>query len=181
VSVDQQDRDQHAGESGWQPHPHPSVQPKKRHRVRTTLLVLAGILAAVVALVTVAGNNAEDTVTTAPTPTQSAPSEPTEKPSLTAEQQNAVEQAESYLDLFPFSRKLLINQLVHGEKFARQDATVAVDSMDINYNEQAAISAKRYLEDQSFSRAGLVQQLMHGDLYTHSQAEYGVNQTELAS
>jgi hypothetical protein len=53
--------------------------------------------------------------------------------------------------------------------------------MDINYNEQAAISAKRYLEDQSFSRAGLVQQLMHGDLYTHSQAEYGVNQTELAS
>jgi hypothetical protein len=46
MSVDQQDRDQHAGESGWQPQPQPPAQPKKRHRVRNTFLAFsAGFVA----------------------------------------------------------------------------------------------------------------------------------------
>ena len=91
--------------------------------------------------------------------------------------QNAVASALSYLDYSPFSRSGLIEQLEY-EGYSSSDATYAVDSIDADWNEQAAKSAENYLEYSSFSRPGLIDQLMY-EGFTQSQAEYGVSQTGL--
>ena len=79
-----------------------------------------------------------------------------------------------------FSRQGLIDQLSSdfGDGYNRGDATVAVDSLDINWNEQASRSAAVYLQMSGFSCRGLIQQLSAdaGDQYTVAQATYGATQ-----
>jgi hypothetical protein len=77
-----------------------------------------------------------------------------------------------YLDMEGFSRQGLIKQLVY-DNYSTEDATFAVDSIAVNWNEQAARSAKQYLSMEGFSHGGLVNQLEY-DGYTPAQAEYGV-------
>ena len=91
----------------------------------------------------------------------------------TVSQQNAVRSAESYLDTMAFSRSGLIDQLVF-EGYSEADATFAVDSITVDWNEQARRSAESYLETMPFSRSGLIDQLMF-EGYTQSQATYGVD------
>jgi hypothetical protein len=99
---------------------------------------------------------------------------------LTAAQRNAVRSANSYLQLSGFSRQGLIDQLSseYGEKFSVGDATVAVDSLSIDWNTQAARSAASYLKLSGFSCQGLIDQLSsaHGDKYTVEQATHGATQ-----
>ena len=90
---------------------------------------------------------------------------------------NAVESAISYLEYSAFSRSGLIDQLEY-EGYSESDATYAVDSLDVDWNEQAAKSAESYLEYSSFSRSGLIDQLMY-EGFSASQAEYGVSQVGL--
>jgi len=104
---------------------------------------------------------------------QSAVSETKETPG----QKNARESAESYLRYSAFSRVGLIKQLEF-EKYSTADATYAVDSLSVNWNEQAANSAKSYLDYSSFSRQGLIDQLIF-DGFTQEQATYGVDTTGL--
>ena len=61
----------------------------------------------------------------------------------------------------------------------KADANLAVDHIDVDWNEQAANSPD--LEHSSFSRRGLIDQLSseYGEQFTHEQAVYGVNQTGL--
>jgi SOS response regulatory protein OraA/RecX len=87
--------------------------------------------------------------------------------------QNAVDSALSYLEYTAFSRTGLIEQLKY-EGYSDADATYAVDSIDVNWNEQAAKSAESYLDFTSFSRSGLVDQLMY-EGFTRSQAELGAS------
>lgn len=100
--------------------------------------------------------------------------------SLTGPQKNAVRSAKQYISLQGFSRNGLIEQLSssHGDGYKVSDATVAVDSLNIDWNKQAAISAKQYLNLMGFSCNGLIQQLSSsaGDKYTVSQATYGAQQ-----
>ena len=100
--------------------------------------------------------------------------------SLTGPQQNAVRSAQQYLNFQGFSRTGLIRQLSSdfGDAYEVHDATVAVDSLDVDWNEQAVRSAEQYLEIQGFSCQGLIRQLSSdgGDGYTKSQAEYGARQ-----
>lgn len=119
-----------------------------------------------------------------PKVTETVPSQPEveeppseEEPSITLEQQNAREQAVSYLDYESFSRRGLINQLVF-EKFSKADATFAVDSLGIDWNDQAAKKARQYLEYKSFSKAGLIEQLVF-EGFSEAQARYGVKQVGL--
>jgi hypothetical protein len=102
---------------------------------------------------------------------------------VSAEQQNAVRSAQSYLEFSAFSRKGLIRQLSSdaGDGYSLKASTYAVDSLHINYNEQAAKSAKSYLSVSGFSRKGLIEQLESnaGEGFTHSQAVYGVNKAGL--
>ena len=70
---------------------------------------------------------------------------------------------------------LLIEQLTVGSGFSKDEATKAVDSLDVDWNEQALRMAKRYLEVSSFSHDGLIEQLVVGSQFTKSQAIYAVS------
>ena len=99
---------------------------------------------------------------------------------LTIAQRNAVRSANSYLQLSGFSRRGLIEQLSSdfGDGYNVGDATVAVDSLSVDWNAQAARSAAAYLQISGFSCRGLIQQLSSdaGDSYTVEQATYGATQ-----
>lgn len=105
----------------------------------------------------------------------------TERDGLTGPQRNAVRAATQYLSIQGFSRNGLIQQLYSdaGDKYEVADATKAVDSLTVDWNEQAARSAKQYLAIQGFSCKGLINQLSStaGDKYTVSQATYGAKQS----
>lgn len=120
---------------------------------------------------------ATDTATAGATDLQSGSDTPA---NLTVTQQNAFRSANSYLKMSGFSRKGLIQQLSseYGDKFSVEDATVAVDSMSIDWNSQAARSAASYLKSSGFSCQGLIDQLssQYGEKYTVEQATYGATQ-----
>jgi colicin import membrane protein len=100
-----------------------------------------------------------------------------ESDEATVSQRNAVRAAENYLRVGPFSESGLIKQLEF-EGYSTEDATYAVQNIDVDYNEQAQKSAENYLEISPFSRDGLIQQLEF-EGYTSAQAEFGVNSVGL--
>lgn len=97
--------------------------------------------------------------------------------SLSGAQFNAQRSARQYLRMSGFSRAGLIEQLssAYGEGYSVSDATVAVDSLDVNWNQQAERSATQYLDMMGFSCSGLVEQLSSsaGDRYSPSEARHG--------
>ena len=105
---------------------------------------------------------------------------PTWAGDLTGPQNNAVRSAEQYLSMTGFSRNGLIHQLSSdaGDGYEISDATVAVDSLNIDWNQDAVKSAKQYLSMMGFSCKGLINQLSSsaGDKYTVDQASYGAKQ-----
>lgn len=107
---------------------------------------------------------------------------PTWAGSLTGPQKNAVRSAQQYLSISGFSRSGLIEQLSsdYGDGYNVSDATVAVDSLNTDWNKQAVRSAKQYLSISGFSCKGLINQLSSsaGDKYTESQASYGAQQAD---
>ena len=113
---------------------------------------------------------------TAAATAKAAPTAPA-GPTLTNQQQNAAKSARSYLSFTAFSRQGLIDQLssAYGDKYAVQDATIAVDSLNVDWNAEAVQSAKSYLKLTAFSCQGLIDQLdsAYGDQYTVAQATYG--------
>lgn len=138
--------------------------------IAITLAILA-----VMALLTACGADSE----TASAPNvndNAAPAkvETTPEPELSTSQKNAIRMAESYLDFTSFSRNGLIEQLEY-EGFSNEDAVFAVDSMDIDWNEQAVLEAASYLDFMAFSFDGLVEQLEY-EGFTHEQAVYGAQQ-----
>ena len=100
--------------------------------------------------------------------------------SLTISQKNAVRSAKSYLSFSGFSRNGLIHQLSSdaGDGYSVSDATVAVDSLNNDWNKEAVRSAKSYLSFSGFSCNGLIHQLSSdsGSGFTVSQATYGAQQ-----
>jgi len=95
-------------------------------------------------------------------------------------QANAARSAQQYLDMTGFSRRGLIEQLSSdaGNGYDVADATAAVDSLNVDWNEQAVRSAKQYLSMSGFSCRGLIDQLSSdaGSKYTEAQARYGAEQ-----
>lgn len=96
---------------------------------------------------------------------------------LTGPQKNAVRSAKQYLSISGFSRAGLIEQLSSdaGDGYDKKDATVAVDSLNVDWKKQAERSAKQYLDLMGFSCKGLIEQLSSsaGDRYTKEQAQHG--------
>ncbi|MFK7939965.1 MAG: Ltp family lipoprotein [Roseovarius sp.] len=101
---------------------------------------------------------------------------------LSGPQKNAVRSAQSYLAFAAFSRDGLIDQLSseYGDGYEVSDATIAVDSLNVDWSQQAAKAARQYLEFSGFSCRGLIDQLSseYGDQYTKDQATYGAHQTD---
>ena len=99
--------------------------------------------------------------------------------SLTRAQMNAVRSAKQYLSFQGFSRRGLIDQLSspYGDGYTIKNATAAVNSLNVDWNEQAVKSARQYLSIQGFSCRGLVEQLSseYGDKYTYEQSTYAAN------
>jgi type IV secretory pathway VirB10-like protein len=114
-------------------------------------------------------------------PPSTAPPAPTAAPTTTlnetVSQRNARRSAESYLRFTSFSRDGLIGQLEF-EKFSTADATYAVDSLAVDWRDQAVKKAEEYLRFSSFSRDGLIDQLIF-EGFTRAEAEHGVNETGL--
>ena len=144
----------------------------------------------IIVIFAIAGGSGSDEVATAssaPASSVAAAEQPAiePEPRLTASQKNAVRSAKQYLNMTGFSRDGLINQLSSsaGDGYDLADATVAVDSLDVDWNENAVRSAKQYLAMTGFSCKGLIQQLSSsaGEKYTESQATYGAQQAGACS
>ncbi|MFE9577344.1 Ltp family lipoprotein [Nocardia sp. NPDC006044] len=148
----------------------PGKQKKWVWLVGTPVLALA--LAAPIWSGTLAAAEAAQPDIAAPVSTLPVEFSPAEL-DITSSQRNAIRSAQQYLAYSAFSRSGLIHQLEY-EGFSTADATFAVDSLNVDWNEQAAKSAKQYLEYISFSRSGLIDQLVY-EGFTRAQAEYGVN------
>lgn len=95
----------------------------------------------------------------------------------TISQQNALRSAESYISFKGFSRTGLIGQLEF-EEFSTEDATWAVDNLEVDWNEQAVKSGESYLSFKGFSRQGLIDQLIF-EGYTPEQAAHGATENGL--
>lgn len=143
------------------------------------VIVLVGLF--VIGLIV--GNDGAETTTAQTTvssdaePVVTEPVVVAEDDGMTNQQKNAVRSAKNYISFAGFSRDGLINQLSSdaGDGYNIDDATIAVDSLDIDYNEQAGRAAENYLSFTGFSCDGLINQLSSsaGDKYTKEQAEYG--------
>jgi hypothetical protein len=99
---------------------------------------------------------------------------------LTGPQKNAVRSAKQYLSFMAFSRDGLIEQLSssYGDGYEVADATIAVDSLGVDWNAQAVKSAEQYLSMMGFSCQGLIEQLSAdtGSRFTMEQARHGAQQ-----
>lgn len=171
---------------------------KKGHLVRNVGIVVGALLLVGIggAIASSGSSNSKSTAgtTTASSPAVTAAATPqataaaTAKatpvapagPTLTNQQKNAARSAQSYLNMTGFSRQGLIDQLssAYGDGYAVPDATIAVDSLNVDWNAQAVRSAKSYLSMSPFSCNGLIAQLdsAYGDKYTVAQATYGAKQ-----
>ncbi|WP_326836755.1 Ltp family lipoprotein [Amycolatopsis rhabdoformis] len=119
----------------------------------------------------------------APPSTPEVESSPTsEAPQYPPQVEEARESAESYLGYTAFSRNGLIDQLSskYGDSYPKNVATQAVDSLDVDWNAQAAQAAQSYLDYTSFSCTGLINQLAskYGSQFTSAQAKFGAHQTK---
>ncbi len=98
-----------------------------------------------------------------------------QKSGLSRPQANALRSAKEYLECSGYSRKGLIEQLHAGDGYDVSDATIAVDSLNIEWKKQAMKSAKEYLDCSGYSRKGLIEQLHAGDGYDVSDATIAVD------
>ena len=71
------------------------------------------------------------------------------------------------------AHKGLIAQLEY-EGFSTEDETFAVDSITVDWNQQAVKKARQYLNYTAFSRQGLIERLEY-EGFTPSQAAYGAS------
>jgi hypothetical protein len=153
---------------------------------KVMLFIVAAFFAIAAFAVTLAiyGIQSPTTADTAPsTVERSASASAQPERTGTVAQMQALGSAKAYLDVAPFSRKGLIQQLTSdaGDGFARADAVWAVDRCGADWRAQAVRSARAYLEVTHFSRKGMIQQLTSsaGDGYTTAQATYAADQVGL--
>ncbi|WP_299848003.1 Ltp family lipoprotein [uncultured Metabacillus sp.] len=72
-----------------------------------------------------------------------AEEEKAKEPELSASQQNAIRQAENYISMMPFSKTGLIKQLEF-EGYATDEATLAVENIEVDWREQAVKHAELF-------------------------------------
>lgn len=166
----------------------PVVIPKEKPKPKKWVSFLIGAIVLLLILAMCSSDPDETEATTAssaevvngeaaPEPVVAETEVVEENSGMTKQQKNAARSAKNYISFKGFSRDGLIQQLSSsaGDGYKIEDATIAVDSLDIDYNEQAVRSAENYLSFKGFSCNGLIQQLSSpaGDKFTASQAEYG--------
>lgn len=97
--------------------------------------------------------------------------------------ENALSSAQDLLNYSAFSRQGLIDQLSseYGSGYDVEDATWAVNQLDVDWKQQAVRSGKDYLDYSSFSRQGLIDQLSspYGAQFSLEEATHAVNKIGL--
>jgi hypothetical protein len=166
----------------------PQALPRKPHRVRNTILAIAGAIVLIIIVASVASAGKDNTAagssprsvatSRAPSQADTTPSPAAHAaPQYTPEQHQAVEAAEQYLQMGGFSRLGLIQQLdsSSGNGFPESVAKFAVRHVKVNWDRQAAEAAKGYMQQGGFSYSSMVQQLdsPYGNDFTYRQAVYG--------
>ena len=153
---------------------------KKRWWAAGPLLII------IIAAVSGGGSNNSKPTASANTPQVSQSEKPAsqdkraveKKPEMTSGQKNALESAQSYLDMGGMSKQGLIEQLSSsaGEGFSKADATFAANHVNADWNKEAVESAHSYLDMGGFSKQGLIDQLSSssGERFTLAQARYAV-------
>ena len=166
-----------------------------RHKVLTGLVGFGALIVIIAAAsasnkpsttasdTSVAGNSTSPSVAASSAAASSAASTAAAPagPSMTGEQQQAVDAAQGYLSEGQgFSEQGLLGQLTSsaGSGFTAAQAESAINNLHPDWDAQAVDAAKSYLgEGQGFSRSSLLQQLTssYGSGFTEAQAEYAVN------
>ena len=106
-----------------------------------------------------------------------------ERESLVDWNEQAIKQANDYLEYSAFSRQGLIDQLSseYGGKFTIEETENAVEYLEntnsVDWYEQAVRQAKSYLDYSAFSEQELINQLSseYGSQFTVDEAEYGAS------
>lgn len=117
--------------------------------------------------------------TTAQPPVEQEPTtttEPAAEAEVPVEYHNALRTAESYLDFTAFSQQGLVEQLEY-EQYSTEAAQWAVEHVDVDWNEQAALSAGQYLDFQAFSEGGLRDQLDY-EGFTPDQIDFAISEMQ---
>jgi Host cell surface-exposed lipoprotein len=162
MSVDQQDRDQNAGESGWQPQPHPQPEgPQPQPKKSRWRWIIPGVLTLIVgaSIGSALSDNGGDTQTNPPAASQ--PRETTPAPSYPPVEPPTNEptvQAPTPVDEAPSTPK--------PKPKPKPSLTAA--------QENAIESAKDYLDLSGFSRKGLIDQLKY-EGYSTKDATFAVD------
>lgn len=90
---------------------------------------------------------------------------------MTLGKKQALDKADSYLDIMPFSQSGLVEQLEY-EGFTHEEAVYGANNCGADWFIQAGLKAESYLDLMSFSRAGLIEQLEY-EGFSHEEAVYG--------
>lgn len=146
-------------------------------------LAIVGVLAVClfvgVAVVAILASGADRNNLSAPMATPSSTVIKDEGPKLTSSQKNAKRAAQTYISLSGWSKAGLIRQLHLFDKFSTADATVAVNTLKVDYNKEAVETAETYLDFTGYSRDGLIRQMTQFDHYTTAQASYAADKVGL--
>ena len=105
--------------------------------------------------------------------TADAPVQPRAEQQLNSIQSEARDLAASYLENRVHSRASLIAEVV-AAGYREPDATAAIDSLKVDWNDQAVQAAEIYVEKFEFTRTGLIAQLEVDGFESH-QAQYGAS------
>lgn len=101
----------------------------------------------------------------------------------TVSQENAIKEAQNYIDIMGLSKVGLMNQLTSdsGSGYNKEDAAFAIEHINVDWNAEAVESAQAYLDTMSFSRSALIEQLHSkaGSGFTLKQATYATNKVGL--
>ena len=122
-------------------------------------------------------DNAEDAASPCVEATDStyeeATASPYEEKTSKTELENAIESAESYSNVFAYSKKELIEQLKY-EGFSEDIAECAAKSINANWKENCVRSAHSYLEIISYSKEELIEQLDYVG-FTPEEIDYAMD------
>ena len=148
--------------------------------MKHNLLISTIFLAATISL---SGCSSEQNTTPTPVETHSVV-EPTqtqesEAPAVPTEWTTAVTKAQTYVDTLSFSKEGLFDQLTseHAEKYSAEAAQYAVDTIVVDWNEEALEAAIAYQRDMAMSPEAIRDQLVHpnGNKFTQEEADYAVS------
>lgn len=100
------------------------------------------------------------------------------QPAVPVEYTSALKKAESYSSLMHMSKAGIYDQLTneYGEQFAAEAAQYAVDTVQVDWNENALAKAKDYQKTMSMSPAAIHDQLTsaYGEKFTAAEADYAI-------